>query len=171
MLEISNSFLIWLLCVDYAEESLTSVSFENHEDLVNHLSFKLILILSRTRTDCSFCIDQKYPGLDLKKIKSSTAVLAAGFIVPFIQQNDQRSILGLELFKVFLGDMDSGIECTLSEFADDTKLCGTIDTLEGRDAIQRDLDSLERWAHVNVMKFNQAKCKVLHVSQGNPRQK
>jgi len=39
------------------------------------------------------------------------------------------------MFDIFGGNVDSGIESTLSKFASDTKLCGTVDTLEGRDAI------------------------------------
>ncbi|GAB0190135.1 cAMP-dependent protein kinase inhibitor alpha [Grus japonensis] len=61
------------------------------------------------------------------------------------------------------------IECTLSKFVNDTKLCGAVNKLEGRDVIQRDLDRLERWICMNTMKFNKAKCKVLHMGRRNPK--
>jgi len=75
------------------------------------------------------------------------------------------------LFNIFVGDVNSRIECTLSQLANDTNLCGAVNTVEGRDAIQRNLDRLERWAHVNLVKFTKAKCKILHLSQGSPKHK
>ncbi|KAJ7421345.1 rna-directed dna polymerase from mobile element jockey-like [Pitangus sulphuratus] len=59
--------------------------------------------------------------------------------------------------------MNNGIQCTLSKLADDAKEFDVVDMLEGRDAIQSDLDGPGRWASVTLMRFKKAKCKVLHL--------
>ncbi|KAM6087863.1 uncharacterized protein VSU04_001006 [Chlamydotis macqueenii] len=80
----------------------------------------------------------------------------------------QGSVLGAILLSIFNSDMGSGIERTLSESADDTKLRGALRLLEGRDAIQMDLESLEEQARVNLLRFYKAKCKLKAPSVHEP---
>ncbi|KAJ7408006.1 hypothetical protein BTVI_60941 [Pitangus sulphuratus] len=68
----------------------------------------------------------------------------------------QGSILGPVPFDIFTSDTDKRIECTFNKFAHDTKLSGVVDTSEEWDAIQRDLDKMDKWAHGNLMPFNKA---------------
>lgn len=56
----------------------------------------------------------------------------------------QVSILGPRLLNIFISDIGSGVKYMLRKPADSNKLSGTVSMFEGKDAMQKDLNSLEK---------------------------
>jgi len=54
----------------------------------------------------------------------------------------QGSVFGTDLC-IFINDLDERIECAFCNIANNTALGGSVDMLEVRKSLRRDLDSLE----------------------------
>ena len=79
----------------------------------------------------------------------------------------QVSVLRPALFNIFISDLDEGVKSTLFKFADDTKMWGEVNTLEGRNRQQSDLNRLQGWEDENRIGFNTEKYKVMHLGRKN----
>ena len=79
----------------------------------------------------------------------------------------QGSVLGPVLFIIYINDIDEGINCKLSKFADDTKITSKVTSTSQWQELQCDLNKLISWAEKWQMKFNIEKCKVLHIGSNN----
>ena len=76
-------------------------------------------------------------------------------------------MLGPLLFNIFINDIGSEIKSNISVFADDTKLCSGITSLQDVANLQADLNALSNWATEWQMRFNVDKCKVMHLGAKN----
>ncbi|XP_069781559.1 trafficking kinesin-binding protein 1-like [Narcine bancroftii] len=72
------------------------------------------------------------------------------------------SVLGPLLFGIFINDLDKEVEGCVVNFADDIKVGGGVDSLEGCQELQRVIDRLQSWAEKCQMEFNPEKFEVVH---------
>jgi hypothetical protein len=81
----------------------------------------------------------------------------------------QGSVLGPLLFLIYINDIDNAVTLIkfFSKFADDTKVGHPVQSVEDRDLLQSQLDSLYKWSQDWGMEFNVDKCKVLHYGKKN----
>ena len=54
----------------------------------------------------------------------------------------QGSMLGPVLFLVYVNDIDDGLSCKISKFADDTNIASRVTTTTDKEHFQADLDRL-----------------------------
>ena len=94
-----------------------------------------------------------------EKISGATSVTSG---VP------QGSVLGSVLFLIYINDLvDVLSNCSVSIFADDSKLYFKADTDNDISAIQRDIDSIMTWCDEWQLTVAASKCNVLHIGRHN----
>ena len=76
----------------------------------------------------------------------------------------QGSVLGPLLFLCYINDITSGISSAIKLYADDVLIYRVVNCTDDCKMLQRDLDTLQTWAHKWNMSFNSAKCEFLQVS-------
>ena len=79
----------------------------------------------------------------------------------------QGSVLGPILFLIYINDLPDYIQnnSTVKLFADDTIIYHTITNQQDSNALQEDLDALQRWESDWLMHFHPQKCQTMHITK------
>ena len=88
--------------------------------------------------------------------------------IPACSGVPQGSVLGPELFKIYVNDIPSTIHSECLLYADDLKLWAPITSLQDAQSFQSSLDSLFTWTNVWLLPINFSKCAVLPLGASEP---
>ena len=79
----------------------------------------------------------------------------------------QGSVLGPLLFAFYINHMPDVVASPIHMFADDTNIFRQMTAQSDQVALQTDLRQLEAWTKKWQLRFNEEKCKVMHLGQYN----
>ena len=79
----------------------------------------------------------------------------------------QGSVLGPTLFIIYLNDLEETTSSNMLKFADDAKIYRQVNNDSDAQALQEDMNTLQKWAKKWKMTFNADKCKCMHIGKNN----
>ena len=88
--------------------------------------------------------------------------------IPVTSGVPQGSVLGPTLFIYFINDLPQVVSTSIKIFADDTKAYIPLNSVSDSIKLQETIDCLVEWSDKWLLKFNNSKCKVLHLGKNNP---
>ena len=77
----------------------------------------------------------------------------------------QGSVIGPILFNLYVADLPDVVFSSLRQYADDTVLYRTINSLHYVNVLQADLNNIALWCQNNFMSLNISKCKLMHITR------
>ena len=74
-------------------------------------------------------------------------------------------MLGPLLFVIYINDLPDLIKSDVFLFADDTKIFKEVNSINDSTIIQKDIEALEHWSKVWLLRFHPDKCHVLTIGK------
>jgi hypothetical protein len=100
-------------------------------------------------------LDNRHLRVKVNGVLSSPVAATSG--VP------QGSVLGPELFKIYVSDLPEGIQANSLMYADDMKVWAEVTSVDQANNLQQSLDALHEWSIRWKMPVNPSKCSVLPI--------